>query len=835
MPQVFAPIFALIQAIGAAAGTVAGALGLTGSQLLGIGLSVGLTVYSYLTQPKAQEVTPEDVQNQTKNSTSWRVRHYGRVKISGVWVFAESVQGDFHKVLALGSGELDAVEEVWVEDKFVTLNAFGAVQTAPWKWGDGDYESHLLIQYRMGLPTETYYAVGLGTGPFSGQWTPDHRGDGVSSLYARQSAVKQEDISDIFPGLTAVNYRVVARASKVLDPVSGVIGWTENAADIVRDYMTHKDGARIPASLFSTPLAQAGWIASHNRCAEAVPTKAGGTEMRYRIWGSYAFNERPADVFARMFAVCDGRVVPTPDGGFYLDVGHWYEPTVILDEEAITGLSGFKSGKNINESANSITAVYTSPFHDYQSTDAEAWVDDDDIAARGEISTDRAFLMAPSHGQCRRLMKLGYYRATPRWSGAMTFNLRALAAFGERYVRIRYPLFGIDEVFEVLDFRFNIGEGGILTGVTLQLQSLPAAAFEWDAATEEGTPPANDEIVVDNTIPVPSGFDFVMGTRVISGQTVPVGVASFTAPTSAALLPEVQYRKGTLGEWMQIPVVSGETSGQSGILEDGEPYQARMRFVTITGRQGDWTPIKDLTPVTDPIAPAAITSFAAANEAHLGNVKLQFAVAADPHLSRIKIYRVPVGSTLDRNAHRIATLVPAGGTFQYIDGDATRTNLITDPGFSDPSKWTVNGDWSIAGGQAVKSATSATSQVYQAWAAQPQAGDVVRWQAALTANNDAATLALFNRSSVGSSSAPATSASLGSGTGNKRGTLTIAAALAYVGVTASSGRTASIDRLDAYVQTAACAPAGDFNYYAEPFNISNKPGPLTSAVAATII
>lgn len=827
MPQVFAPIFALIQAIGAAAGTVAGALGLTGSQLLGIGLSVGLTVYSYLTQPKAQEVTPEDVQNQTKNSTSWRVRHYGRVKISGVWVFAESKNGHFYKVLATGSGELDGIEERWVEDKFVEVNSVGSVTTAPWGYGGGDYDSDLRFYTRLGLPTETHYAELAAEFP---EWTAAHRGDGISSIYVRQNALEQDKLNERFSGLTGVNYRTVARGAKVYNPVTGTIGWSENAADIVRDYMTHKDGARIPASLLSTPLAQAGWIASHNRAALPIAKKGGGTEMQYRIWGSYAFNERPADVFARMFAVCDGRVVPTPDGGFFLDVGGWYEPTVILDELAIAGLSGFKSGKSITESTNAITAVYTSPFHDYQSTDAEAWVDDDDIAARGEVSTDRSFLMAPSHGQCRRLMKLAYYRANPRWSGTMAFNLRALAAFGERYVRIRYPLFGIDEVFEVLDFRFNIGEGGILTGVTLQVQSLPAAAFEWDAETEEGTPPANDEIVVDNTIPIPDDFSFTMGTRVISGQTVPVGVAAFTAPESPALLPDVQYRKGTLGEWMQVPIISGETSGQSGILEDGEPYQARMRFVTITGRQGEWTDIVDLTPVTDPVAPATITSFAAASEAHLGNVKLQFAVASDPHLSRIKIYRVPVGSTLDRAAHRIATIAPAGGTFQYIDGDATRTNLVNF------STWPVlQSQWSFAGGKLEKVAGSASSPQCALQPYDVQDGKEYRYQAVVSAVGGSGNLFVTLSDGAGTSSGAVNSASIGGAPGTYRGSIIETTGHDYIGFRASLTRSATIDGFVLYEKTAACAPQGAFNYYAEPFNISNKPGPLTSAVAATII
>ncbi len=111
--------------------------------------------------------------------------------------------------------------------------------------------------------------------------------------------------------------------------------------------MTHKDGMRLPESLVSTPLAQAGWVASYNRAAEAIPIAAGGTEPRYRLWGSYSLDERPADVLGRMLGCSDGRLVPTPDGGLTLDIGAWSEPTVILTADAITGFSDVGRGRDV--------------------------------------------------------------------------------------------------------------------------------------------------------------------------------------------------------------------------------------------------------------------------------------------------------------------------------------------------------------------------------------------------------------------------------------------------------------------------------------------------------
>jgi hypothetical protein len=61
-------------------------------------------------------------------------------------------------------------------------------------------------------------------------------------------------------------------------------------------------------------------------------------------------------------------------------------------------------------------------------------------------------------------MKLEWFRANPNWVGTFNTNLMGLAAFGERFVRMQYPLFGINSVFEALDFKFILGEGRYSAG-----------------------------------------------------------------------------------------------------------------------------------------------------------------------------------------------------------------------------------------------------------------------------------------------------------------------------------------------------------------------------------
>src|SRR5690606_26398905 len=349
-------------------------------------------------QPK-----PEDVQQQVRQPTAPRVRHYGRVKTSGTWAFAETKSGNFYKILALGQGPFDAIEEIWIDDLKLDLLSDGK-PVPPSKFRQGTTGKSLLrVETRVGNPTEVAYDEIVSAFP---QWTAEHRGDGVASLLACQYAVGQEYYLSLFPNGINTNYRVVARTSRVKNPVTGAIEWNDRAAAVIRDYMTHADGMRLPESLFTTPLAQAGWVKAYNRSNEAVALAAGGAEPRYRLWGSYQLNERPADVLGRMLSCCDGRLVPTPDGGLTLDIGAWSEPSVVLTGEAITGFSEVGRGRDVMTSANTIRATFLDPSQDYQSTDADPWADENAVSLRGEEAKDVQFNMAPSHSQARRLMKL---------------------------------------------------------------------------------------------------------------------------------------------------------------------------------------------------------------------------------------------------------------------------------------------------------------------------------------------------------------------------------------------------------------------------------------------
>lgn len=600
MPPALAPIFT---AIGSAIITSATALGLgvflPAASAASIGLSavkfafaIGATLIGALFRPRPPR--PEDVQASIRNPTSPRFRHYGIVFISGPPVFLESKSGNLHKVLALGFDRFKALTEIlayWIDDTEVTINVDGEVTTEPWD----DNDPACIIRTRLGLATETYYSELEAV--FS-EWTSAHRGDGVASLYAFQRAVSAENISKVFPKLTETLYRVRAKGVAVWNPTDiaqdkddpSTWEWSDNSALIALDYMRNLDGMRLPDELFTTTQAAAGWAHAIAVCDEAVPLKAGGTVARYRCSGSYSLNERPADVLGRILATCDGRIVPTPDGGVMLQVGEWIVPTAAtIDRDTILNWESWGPGRNILETANTIRSVFTSEAHNFKSVDAAPWVNATDVGLRGEIATDIDLTMVPGHSQARRLMKIFAARTTPDWVGTLNCNMKALDCIGERFVPVSLPDFEVDEDFEVADARLIIGEGATVVGVTLDLQSIGQATYSWNAATEEGTAPRAETSDGLSVIPVPTGFTAVPVASFIGGVAVIVALLQWDAPPTAALTVRPQYKRTADSAWIDIATTVGATAATSPPLTDGESYDFQIAHRSLTGTMGAFT------------------------------------------------------------------------------------------------------------------------------------------------------------------------------------------------------------------------------------------------------
>lgn len=561
--------------VGAATATI-----LAQGVLIAVGL--GLSLLSQMLFRPAQP-KPSDGQTLIRQSTAPRFRSYGRVKVGGVLMFANTKAGILHRVIAMGSGEIDAVEEHWIDDVLVTVDGSGAVTTPKYVTDGGKAR----IEFRLGEAAPPPYTALIAD--FPTLWTTDHLGKGIPSAYFLQHQVKAEQMSDMWPNLANTGYRQVQRGAKVPSVSGGVIGaasWSDNPVRCILDFMIHPDGFRIPQAQIDAAIDY--WEDAIAICDEAIALNAGGTEPRYRLWNTYRFDERPADVLARFLQCCDGQIFPTPNGGIGIRVGKWETPVVTIDDDAILAFSEVRRGADILATANTIRARYTSPDHDYQETEADPWIDAGDVADRGEFAADFEFYCSPSHTQTRRLMKIAAARLNPDWAGSMVCNLRGLMLMGERFFIIDCAELGLNITAEVVQLE-QILEGNTITGVKVEWRSANEAAYDWDETTEEGeSPPLPPAIVPERDIPVPGGFGAAQ-----SGLSV---ILTWATPPEDYLLVDVRYKRTADLDWIPWPTSDGIDTVAIGPLVEGEEYEFQIRHRSeVTDRVSDWMASEVLT------------------------------------------------------------------------------------------------------------------------------------------------------------------------------------------------------------------------------------------------
>lgn len=580
-----------------------GALGAIGSSLASLALSAGLSYLSNsLLAPKAPG--PQDVQTNVKVALGARYRIYGRTRVGIQTLFGYAETGNFHKIVYLGEGPLDGIEQLWVNDGLVTVNGSGIVTAAP-------FNSKLRILTRIGADPSTVYAE---LDSAFGEVTTAHRFDGMATIYATQFAVGQDAYFSTFPRGAETVYRATIRGAKLISPNGTAPAWSENAAAIIYDYLRHPDGYRMPASILTTAQAVAGWNAAIAKCAEAVTLKGGGTEAHYRIAGAYSLQERPADVLARFLRACDGRLEPTSDGGLTLVIPDGTAAAQTLTADDILSFADLSVGRDVMQSANVIRANFYDVANNYVEGDADAWLDQDDIDARGEFSQSIDLVTVPSHAQARRLMKLAYHRANPDFVGTFELAPSGFAkVYGERFVNINFAVadgFVISGRFEIGGVTLNFGENNTIRSCTVQLSSMPTTAYAWDAAAEEGTAPVAAAIDEASDLESPE-LSLSINRENISGATVPYGLLTVTDPGTVSLRAEGEYRKTGATIWQSASFPSGQFIGQSGALEDGSEYEFRARFVTIANTAGPWSDVETISVIADTTAPGAVSAVSA--------------------------------------------------------------------------------------------------------------------------------------------------------------------------------------------------------------------------------
>lgn len=226
--------------------------------------------------------------------------------------------------------------------------------------------------------------------------------------------------------------------------------------------------------------------------------------------------------------------------------------------------------------------------------------------------------------------------------------------------------------------------------------------------------------------------------------------------------------------------------------------------------------------------PLALSSFTSTYAApRLGRAAFSIDTAADPVITSVKIFRVAAGGTVNPLTDTPITTIPvaASSNYTYTDGDATRTNIVTNSSVpSDASGWSLGTGWAWLAGVIKKTAGTASTVSQNIGQANT---DVIRW----TWTIGSRTAGQVTPGLTGSPNVNGV-AKTANGVYYERMTANAAGLLRFL---ANANFDGSIDDIYGFKESVTSAPDGNFDYKAYAYNSQGMNGPVSNIAGIRIV
>jgi len=255
---------------GLAAFSFFGVSGLTGA-LLAAATNIAFSSLSGMMSKKPKSSVADFAQQSTGRTQQIRqpiTTHkiiLGEVLVSGAMTFWSSTDNKrfHHYVITLARHEVEAIDEIWVNDEVVPVNALDAEGNVT----SGRYAGKLRLRKHLGTDGQLADERMVAEIP---EWTNQHRGRGVAYIYVRVD-FNRETYPTGLPNIAAV-----VRGKRVFDPRINATAWTPNVALLSRYYLSDTTyGMEAATEDINDTLA----ASQANICDEIVNTKTADFEV----------------------------------------------------------------------------------------------------------------------------------------------------------------------------------------------------------------------------------------------------------------------------------------------------------------------------------------------------------------------------------------------------------------------------------------------------------------------------------------------------------------------------------------------------------------------------
>jgi hypothetical protein len=414
------------------------------------------------------------------------------------------------------------------------------------------------------------------------------------------------------------NITAIVRGKKVYDPRSETTVWSANPALCVADYLT--DSTYGIGCDYDTEVNESALIAAANICDEDVSLAAGGTENRYECHGAFDSNVMPESVINQMLTSMSGKAVWV-GGVWRILAGAYTSPTLIFDEDDLSGGIKVQSLISRREAFNSVKGVFASPANNYVLSDFPSIQSDTYIAQdNGEqVWKDVQFPFTTSSTMAQRLAKIDLLRARQQITVQMPLKLIGLKAQVGDIIAVNNTRMGWNEKpFEVTEMGIINGE---VMGVEVSLREIATNVYDWSTSEEQTFDPAPNTDLPNpftvesiSNLSAESGEDTVIVTG--DGTVVPRILVTWDSPADQFITSggqvEIGWRPGAgLASVFNIKTFALDAENNTAYIDgvkEGVTYYIRARYINTNGVKGEYVTITH-TVVGDQNAPAAVTGF----------------------------------------------------------------------------------------------------------------------------------------------------------------------------------------------------------------------------------
>jgi hypothetical protein len=515
---------------------------------------------------------------------------YGKMRVAGARIYDEATGVNnkyLHRVLAVAGHEIQAFDEIYINDELATLDGNGNV-TSPSK-----YNGKVRIKLHLGASNQTADASLVSE---SVHWTSQHTLNGIAYMYVRLNFD-----ADVFPN-GIPEFTTVIKGKKVYDPRTSTTVWSDNPALCLRDYLTSAYGISEETANIDDTLV----IAAAN-VSDQTNTDAGTT--RYTCNGAFTTNSTPYDMINALLTSMDGSLWYA-QGKWRMKPAYWTTPVLDLNEDDLRSNISVSTRHSRRDNFNTVKGTFRGEESNWQTTDypqvtSAAFV----TADNGQESVaDIDLPFTDNSIEARRIALISLERNRQQLTVNASFGLKTLQVQVGDNVRLTNSRFGWDnKEFEVVAWNF-----GLTDGLDLQTQmTLRETAESVYDEVDDGVVYERDNTTLLSPFDVPNvGLSAEVRTQVIREKLTNIITLNVTSGASERIdYVEAEFKLSSDTDW--ITLGTGQLGKFEAVdLEDGD-YDFRARAINTFGIKGEWGELDEVNASGLLEPPSDVTSFVA--------------------------------------------------------------------------------------------------------------------------------------------------------------------------------------------------------------------------------